>query len=153
VVYRGASFDEILDNFLKEQNLKMEELQASLFIGTLNPNKANLSDPILKDKWIAYHETHMNLAVVPKQKNCQKEKKKNVTPTSEPSMPVTEAEGPPLGTQGTQGALGPLPTFRTTVAPSPSPLTTENLHEVGRFCSQMPLPVSAEESFILKSFL
>lgn len=67
VIYRGLSFDQILENFLTEYKLKIEDLNGKFMISP-SRNKADLVDPVIKDQWIAYHAKFAVLDIVAKQK-------------------------------------------------------------------------------------
>jgi hypothetical protein len=101
VVYRGATFDQILDNFLNEHGYTVDDLVGKYMVSP-NRNKADLVDPILKDQWINYHSKHSLLDIVPKQRPTKEKKQK-------PQHEVQVPEDPKLSLP--EGAVSEVSSF------------------------------------------
>ena len=67
VEYLNLSFDEILNQFLHQEHLEDLQFPPNFFLSP-NTAKASINDPLLKNKWISFHDQHMQLNVVYKEK-------------------------------------------------------------------------------------
>ena len=175
VVYLGKSFDTLVAEFLAQEGKTPEDFASgstNLMVESSLPGKIGINDPILKAKWITFHEEHAKLDIVAKRTQCKEKKKMNVEappvetiPTSasigslspsgcSPSLssielPVTGSPEKIVATipkSSTEAEIAPQVTPPTTFLPN---FNTQQVTNATRLCAKISLPVH-EQSFQVK---